>query len=229
MDDFTCTLAIIVRNELPGSRDLHPRIDWNAFQQVLVIDGHSIDGTREFYESQNLRVITQSAVGLGAAMLEARAHCETEAIVFFHPDGNERPNDVLEIRRLLASGHEFVVGTRMVHGSRNEEDGQLLRPRKWANQVIAACANLLWASDGNRTTDATNGLRGIRCATWDRLNLDAHDCSMDLQMVIRALKNRVPITEIPVLEDPRLNGETHFGAISTGFAELNLMLRELVS
>ena len=89
-------------------------------------------------------------------------------------------------------------------------------------------ANLLWGSARNRTTDVTNGLRGIRCAAWDALEPDSEDLTMDFQMVIRALKRGVTITEFPTREGERIAGATNFASLDTGIAELRLVLRELL-
>ena len=74
------------------------QIPWACFEQAFVVDGDSTDGTREYVEERGLQVISQKQRGLGAAMIEARQHCTTDAIIFFHPDGNEDPSDLLVIR-----------------------------------------------------------------------------------------------------------------------------------
>ena len=224
---FRCTLAILVRNELFGSRAIFDRIPWKSFDQLLVIDGNSTDGTAEFYQDRGIPVFRQKRRGLGAAMIEARERCTTDGLVFFHPDGNEDPQDIDVIRMFLATGRDFVVASRMVPGAINEDDHRRWRPRKWANHGFALIANTLWAQGNNRTSDVTNGLRGIRCAAWDRLELDSEDLTMDYQMVIRALKKNVTITEFPTREGQRLDGATNFASWSTGVAELSLIWREI--
>jgi glycosyltransferase involved in cell wall biosynthesis len=211
-----------------GSRAMVDRIPWGSFEEVFVVDGNSSDGTPEVFEERGIRVIRQSMPGLGAAMLEARKHCTTAGLVFFHPDGNEDPADILVIRTFLATGRDFVVASRMIQGAYNEEDAGLVRPRKWANQFLALIANILWGSRKNRTSDVTNGLRGISCGAWDAMQLDSTDLTMDFQMVIRALKRRITITEFPTREGSRLAGATNFKSLETGVAELKLIWRELI-
>jgi hypothetical protein len=193
------------------------------------MDGASVDDTVAFFTEQKIRVYHQREKGLGAAMLEAREHVSTDSFIFFHPDGNEDPGDLGRMAELLRQGHEFVVASRMLPGSWNEEDGQWLRPRKTANQGLAMLANLFFARRPNRTTDVTNGLRGITCAAFDRMRLTSRDLTMDYQMVIRALKCGIPITEIPTREGERIHGNTNFPSMSTGIAELKLLWREIFS
>jgi hypothetical protein len=226
--NFSCTLAVLVRNEIIGARGTFDRIPWSRFEQTFVVDARSTDGTPEFYTEKGIRVITQTRPGLGAAMIDGRNACETDAIVFFHPDGNEDAADTVTIRDHLAGGKEFVVASRMIKGSYNEEDEKIFKTRKWANNGFALLANVLWGRRGNRTSDVTNGLRGIRVDTWDRLGLTSTDCTMDFQMVIRALRKRVPITEFPTREGHRIAGATNFASLDTGLKELKLIMNELM-
>jgi hypothetical protein len=151
----------------------------------------------------------------------------TAAFIFYHPDGNENPADLPRMAALLRAGHAFVVASRMIRGARNEEDAQWLKWRKYANLGFVYLANLFFAHGGNRTTDVTNGFRGISCAAFDRMRLTSRDLTMDYQMVIRALKLGIPITEFPTCEAPRIDGATNFASLPTGVAELKLLAREV--
>jgi len=224
----TVTLAFIVRNEEKGLQALLPQVPLEVFDDCFAIDGHSTDGTVTVLEAHGVPVHRQRVRGLGAAMLQARQQVATDAFIYFHPDGNEDPADLPRMAGLLRQGHAFVVASRMIPGARNEEDGQLFKWRKYANQGLALLANLLFARDGNRTTDVTNGLRGIHCTAFDAMQLSAHDLTLDYQMIIRALKLNIPITEFPTHEGKRLFGTTNFPSISTGVSELRLLWREML-
>jgi hypothetical protein len=128
---------------------------------------------------------------------------------------------------LLRDGHQFVVASRMIPGAVNEDDHKRLRWRKWANNGFATLANIFFAHSGNRTTDVTNGFRGIAAAAWDRMNVTSRDLTMDYQMVIRALKKGIKITEFPTRESGRVEGATNFASLPTGIAELKLVWREI--
>lgn len=220
------SLALITRNEIAGLQALFDRIPRHVVSETFAVDGHSTDGTIEFLRERGIPVYEQREKGLGAAMLEAREHAKGAALVFFHPDGNEDPGAIPEFVARLRAGSQFVVASRMILGARNEEDGQLLRWRKWANQGLAITANVLFARNGARTTDITNGLRAITCAAWDRMCLTSRDLTMDFQMVIRALKLGMPIDEFPTQEGHRIGGATAFPSIPTGLKELELIWNE---
>lgn len=222
-----CTLVLIVKNEADNLRRLLPRLPLSEFDACLAIDGRSSDGTADILAAAGIRTVVQSAPGLGAAMMEARRNVDGDAMVFFHPDGNENPSDLPRMAAMLRGGAHFVVASRMTAGGRNEEDGAWLPLRKIANRAFTACANLFFARSGNRSTDAINGFRGVTCEAFDRMALTAQGPSIDYQMVIRALRLDVPIVEFPTVEGPRLSGRTHFPSLHTGLAELGRLAAEV--
>lgn len=221
------TLVLVVRNEEVGLKALLPKIDSSVFTRIIAVDGNSSDSTRELLSDAGVETFVQTAPGLGQAMIEGRQHVQTSAFIFFHPDGNEDAADLPRMVEMLAAGNEFVVASRMIRGAWNEEDEHKLKWRKWANQGLAVLANLLFAHGGNRTTDITNGFRGITCEAFDRMQLTSTDLTMDYQMVIRALKLGIPITEFPTHEGHRIAGDTTFPSWSTGVTELKMLWREV--
>lgn len=221
------TLALIVRNEKKSSEIIFPQIPKKSVDEIIVIDGHSSDGTQKFYKDAGIPVFEQKIKGLGGAALEARKRCKMDAIIFFHPDGNEDPKDIAKIAEKLKSGHQFVIPSRMIKNAYNEEDAQLLKPRKWFNQTMALFVNLLWNEKHPFVSEIVQGFRGVTCESMDTMKCDKTDCTIDFQMVIRALKYHIPIYEFPTIEKERLFGETNFKSIDTGKKELKMLAREI--
>ncbi len=224
---ITVSLAIIVLNEKVSSEVIFPKIPLETVEEVYVIDGNSTDGTQAYYKQHNITVFEQTIKGLGGATFEARKRCKTDAIIFFHPDGNENPSDIKKCANALRDGHSFVIPSRMIKGGYNEEDELLVKPRKWFNKALAYFVNFLWKRKKPYVSEIVQGFRGIRCDVFDQLHLDKYDCTIDFQMVIRALKYNISIYEFPTIESKRLFGKTSFNSIETGVAELIMLAREI--
>lgn len=222
----TVSLVFITKNEEAGLLKILPQVDLKIFDQIYAIDGHSKDGTCEVFDYYGIQVIKQSIPGLGGATLAARANCKTDSMVFFHPDGNENPKDLPKFIDALNLGYELVIASRMIAGSYNEDDDKVFKLRKWANLGFALIANTAFGSRRCRVTDVVQGFRAISCNAFDRLCLDKTDCTIDYQMVIRALKARLKIAEFPTIEGRRVAGATNFASIPTGIAEVKMLLRE---
>ena len=226
-DKLKITLAIIVKNERKSSETIFPNIPKSSVDQIFVIDGNSTDGTREYFTSRHIPVFTQKKPGLGAATFEARKHTTTDAIIFFHPDGNEEPKDIAKIAEYLRIGYELVIPSRMIKGGYNEEDDSLIKPRKWFNIMLAFIINILWHRKRPFISEIVQGFRGIRVDTFDKLKLDTNDRTIDLQMVIRSLKYDVNFYEFPTREGKRISGDTHFQSLPTGYKNLRTFAREI--
>ena len=83
MDKKTITLLLPTLNEVVGFKAIFPKIDTNLFDEILVIDGGSTDGTVEYARSQNLNLVTQKEKGLGPAVMEAISLIKTDCVIEF--------------------------------------------------------------------------------------------------------------------------------------------------
>ena len=54
------SLVILTLNEIEGCKIIIPRINKKLFDEIIVIDGGSTDGTIDFLKSHNLKVIHQN-------------------------------------------------------------------------------------------------------------------------------------------------------------------------
>jgi len=214
------TLCLLTRNERPCLEIFFDRIPKPGpsagFDEVVAIDGGSTDGTLEFFAERGISVIAQSRRGRGDAFLQAFEKIESDAYIFFSPDGNEDPSDLPRFRPLLEAGADLVIASRMCKGAVNEEDAQVLRWRKWANNAFNGLANLFFRRGAPFITDSINGYRAITRSAARRLELDATDYTIEYQMTMRALAAGLRIEEFPTVEGARVAGETGASSIPTG-------------
>lgn len=227
------TLCILTRNERPCLDVMIPQIPppgpEAGFDEVVAIDGGSTDGTVEYFQEHGIRVVGQSRRGRGEAFLIAFAEIDADAYIFFSPDGNENPADLGRFRPLLEAGNDVVIASRMCSGARNEEDGQILRLRKWANNAFNLAANMGFRRSGPYITDSINGYRAITRDAARKLALDAPRHTIEYQMTIRAMRAGLRIVEFPTIEGPRVAGEIKARSIPTGVDFVGALWTELRS
>ena len=145
----------------------------------------------------------------------------------FHPKGTIDPAGLLEVGPLLDQGYELVIGSRMLAGGSNEEDGRLLKPRKWFVLALALAAATLWRREGNVVWDVLHGFRAMRRDTFFSISPLQRGLSIDLEMVVRSYRHGLRRIEFPVGERARPEGRTHFPAVTTGAKLLRYLLFEL--
>lgn len=225
-------LCLLTYNERACLEQVFPRIPKPSpeagFDHLVAIDGGSTDGTLDYYRERGVPVIAQSRRGRGDAFLLAFERVEADGYIFFSPDGNEDASDLPKFRQLLESGADLVIASRMMKGAVNEEDVRLLRPRKWVNNMLNLLANVLFLETGPYVTDSINGYRAITRRATKQLSLDALDYTIEYQMTIRALKQRMRIVEFPTREGQRVAGESGAPSLPTGIRFLQRLWAELV-
>jgi len=224
-------LCLLTYNERPCLEQIFPLIPKPSlqagFNERVAIDGGSTDGTLDYYRQNGVLVIGQSRRGRGDAFLLAFEQVEADAYIFFSPDGNEDVRDLPKFKPLLEKGADLVIASRMMPGSRNEEDAQFLRPRKWANKTLNLFANSFFRKKGPFVTDSINGYRAITRRASQELRLDALDYTIEYQMTIRALKKAMNILEFPTREGPRVAGVSGAPSFPTGVQFLKRLWTEL--
>ncbi len=219
------TLVILTRNEITGMKALIKKIPFNKVDEAFVIDYNSTDGTKEFVKKNKIRLINQIKPGRGEAFRLAIKKAKGKHLVFFSPDGNEDPNDIPKLLKLLDKGNDLAIASRFLPQSRNEEDDQLLKFRAWANQSFTLIANFLWKG---KLSDSINGYRAITKPAFQRLKLDGSGYVIEYQMSIRAMKLGLKIIEIPTIEGNRIGGQSGSKAIPTGLLFMFFLLREMI-
>jgi glycosyltransferase involved in cell wall biosynthesis len=214
-------LFISTLNEIEGLTALAKSISFNAFDECYALDGGSTDGTISFYEEHGIPV-TQN-VKKGEIFNVGASLTTCDELVFFAPDGNEDPDDLVPLLEKLREGYDMVIASRFLEGARNEEDSQIFKWRKWANQVFTQLVRLRW---GGEITDTINGYRAVRRAALLAMNLEPTGFDIEFQMSIRALKLGMKIAELPTQEGGRIGGESTAYSFHTGWMMLNRLVRE---
>ena len=224
---MTVGLCLITWNELEGCKHDVPLIDRSQFDQVYCIDGGSTDGTVEYLQEQGIEVYRQTAKGLNQACKDGANFCKCDAFVFFHTKGSIPVEDTYKFRELYEQGYEFIVGSRMMKESHNEEDDKLLKPRKWFVLGLGLAAKILFKKEGNTIWDSLHGFRGMTVEAFKKCDISDMSPSVDIEMVCRSYKLKLKRIEFPTTERPRIAGETHFKAYSTGKKLLKYLFWEI--
>jgi hypothetical protein len=227
MRKLTKSLVLIVWNELAGCQADVSLLPTSSFDEVYAIDGGSTDGTVEFLQSRGIQVYRQTRKSLNAAYADAVAHSKCDAIVVFFPKATIDPVIATELSHRLDVGFDLVVASRNLPGAHNEEDEQVLKPRKWGVAVLSHTVSILWRREGWRIRDVLHGVKGFTVASYRRMKISEVGVTIDLEMTIRAYRLRISRTEYAVSEQARIHGETKFKIWPTGKRLARFMWAEL--
>jgi len=219
------TLVLLTLNEIDGLRLCWDDLPLDEFETVLAVDGGSTDGSREFMEARGVPILDQSIPGRGVAFRVAAEASSTDRMVYYSPDGNEDPADIVRLDDLIVEGADLAIASRFAVGSINEETG-VVRARARVNQTLTWIANQVF-NHGAYVTDTINGFRAMRRTALLDLDTTVKRFPIEYQISIRAMRRRWKIAEIATIEGQRAGGESKAISWPVGKDHLKVLLSEL--
>ena len=200
---LTVTVAIPTMNEEATIGDVVREVSPFA-DEVLVVDGHSTDRTREIAEAAGARAVLDPGKGKGAALRYALEVARTDVVVFIDADGSHEASDIPRLVAPLRAGEaDMVVGCRMTGGS-DELHGDLFKfTRLIGSEIITMMINYRW---NVRLTDVQNGFRAIRRDVGLALRMRENRFAIEEEMVMKALQRRYRIVNVSSHEYKRRHG-----------------------
>ena len=184
--------------------------DW--VDEVLLVDGHSIDATVQIATKlfPKVRVLYQSGKGKGDALKLGINEAQGEIIVTLDADGETPPEEIEHFIQPLLDGNDFAKGSRLFR----RRPPKMPRYRWFGNKVLAFTCNILY---GTRFSDICCGYNAFRKSKFLKLNLSPGKnevgCSMEQQMIVRAKKAGLKIQEVPVNSTGRIAGKSVISSV----------------
>ena len=119
---MTFALLIFTLNELEGMRVIMPQINSDWVDEILIVDGGSIDGTVEFAKENGYEVYIQRQQGFRHAYTEALQMIKSDYVIPFSPDGNSIPDKIPELRKVAEEGYDMVICSRYLGEAKSYDD-----------------------------------------------------------------------------------------------------------
>ena len=169
-------------------------------REVIVVDNGSTDQTAARAQAAGAKVVSEPIRGYGRACAAGVAAVSSDIIVFLDGDGSDCPEFMPQMIEPIVGGtHDFVIGSR-ARGKR--EPGSMNFQQLFAGRLAGL---LVWLLYGVRYTDMCP-FRAIRPETLMSLGMREQTYGWNLEMQMRAAKNRLRILEIPVDHRCRTGG-----------------------
>jgi glycosyltransferase involved in cell wall biosynthesis len=203
-DDITVVIA--AKDEARTIGSLVTRSFRHA-SDVVVVDGHSTDGTAAVAAAAGARILVDRGRGKGDALRLAIDAVTTDIIVFLDGDGSHEPDDIPGLVAPILAGHaDHVSGSRLMGGSSELHGGFDEFFRLTGSSLITACIN--WRF-GVRLSESQNGFRAIRTEVARRLDLRENATTIEQEMIIKTLRLGFRMAEVPAHEFRRSYGISH--------------------
>ena len=142
--------------------------------------------------------------------------------MFFSPDGNDVPEDILRLIQKSKEGHDVVHISRFGKNSQSDDANML---EYFGNKMFTFLVNTFF---GGNYTDALNGFRIIKRDIWNELRTDAQHLDIEQQTCIRCAKRNIPIYQIDGKEPARIGGERIMRPLTTGSQLSYQIIKEFI-
>jgi len=229
----TASIVLTTRDERDNIEPMVRMIpDVGAATEIVFVEGHSRDGTREeiervmaAYPERHIRLLVQEGVGQGDAIRKGFADARGDVIILLEADQTSPPEDVCKAFDIVATGRaEFVNGSRFVY------------PRdKGAMPLANAVGNWLFAFWftwflGQRTSDVLCGIKAIDKRQFHRLNrnwgfLGLFDPFGDFELAFGAARLGLKTCEVPTRYACRQYGRPKSRVLAHGWMLARMALR----
>ena len=226
---MSITLFIPVQNEIHGLRKIMPRIDQQWVDQILILDGGSTDGSKEYLLSMGYDVIDQTTIGVKAAFWEAFEQATGDVIIPFSPDGNSIPEDIPRLIEKINLGYDIVIASRYLPPASSQDDDFV---SGLANRLFTKLINYLF---GAKLTDGIGMYKAFKIQHLYSLRIDRHKNEHSEYLIVaRGARFGLKIIEIASSEPGRLGplgSRAHpgiFGKYKSGALILAGILRDAV-
>src|SRR4051794_40472324 len=185
--------------------------------EVVVADNDSDDDSARLAAGAGARVVHEPQRGYGSAYLAGFAAARGEYIVMADADLTYDFNEIPRFVEHLDDGAQLVMGDRMD----NIQPGAMPWLHRYVgNPVLTGILNVFFRTG---VSDAHCGMRGLRRDILPRLDLRTTGMEFASEMVIRASKEKLKISEFPIEYHPR-GGESKLSSFRDGWRHLRFLL-----
>ncbi len=188
--DEVC-IFIPTLNEAPTIAELIGEFKERGFRHILVMDGHSTDGTPDIARAAGAVVRTQTGRGKGNAIIEAVAIIDKPYVLMLDGDGTYAPDDAERMLDPLGLGFDHVIGDRLA----GPEGEAFTRLNLLGNQIL----NLMFKlAHGRDLHDILSGYRAFTLPSIRQMTLKESGFEIETEMAVEAVRHGQRITVVPV-------------------------------
>jgi glycosyltransferase involved in cell wall biosynthesis len=230
------TVVIPARNEARNLAHVFAALP-DGLHEVIVVDGHSVDGTPEVARRlrPDVRVVRQNRTGKGNALACGFAAATGDVIVTVDADGSADPGEIPSFVAALTAGADFAKGSRFAPGAGSRD---ITAVRKIGNRMLGLLVNAMF---GTSYSDLCYGYN----AFWTKhlpvfgLMVDApgpespgkgpawgDGFEIETLLLLRAATAGLAVAEVPSFEHPRIYGSSNLRAFRDGRRVLRTILAE---
>jgi glycosyltransferase involved in cell wall biosynthesis len=214
------SVIIPARNERESLPAVLSELPRDRLHEILVVDGHSTDGTPEVVRAAGVKVVTQKGRGYGAGVVTGMKTAQGDLMTFMDADGSYDPEAIFRMQSLIENeGYDIVFCSRYRPESGSDDDTII---RLTGNMIFTALLRLMF---GVKLSDALFFYALAKREVYQSIEWKSSDFALCVEIPIKVHRAGYRYTEIPSRERPRIGGDSKVNAFTDGFSILWAMIK----
>ena len=228
------SIVVPAKNEARNLELILPELP--PVHEVILVDGHSADDTVTTARlvMPSIRVVSQSRLGKGNALVCGFAAATGDIIVMFDADGSADPQEIPRFVDALVAGADYAKGSRRLESGGSED---ITRLRGAGNRALNGLNNVLFRTESSDLCYGYNAFWRDILEDLDLPSPDTQDLTKDgmvwgdgfeieTLLSCRVASSNLSVTEVPSVERLRVHGVSNLNALSDGLRVLRTIFVE---
>ncbi len=215
------SIVVPTLNEAPNIKEVFTKIP-KFVDEIIVIDGHSMDGTREEIKKyyNEARIFIEKPSGKGNAIKSGFEKVTGDLVVMMDADGSHNPGEIKRLLQPVLNGHDVANGSRLLPGGGSSDFTAF---RKMGNKIFVSLVNNIYNTN---YTDLCYGYRAFKKEAFNKMCCTSSGFEIETEQSIKMKKAGLKVTEVPSFEEKRKNGNSNLNSFRDGFRILNTIIKE---
>jgi len=202
-------LSIIVssKKECENLKTILPILKEKS-DDIIVVDGHSKDGTEEVCLLNKTSFVLDNGLGKGDAQRVGALKAKYNYIIFYDADGSHDPNDIEKLyNEITSEKFELIVCSRKKGGSFDLTANITFMGfiRSTGCDFLTLLFNKLFKTE---FSDILYSLKSIKKDKFNNLDTTENGFGIEIDILAKSVKKKYKIKEIPSRENARVHGES---------------------
>mgnify|MGYP000144324644 CR=1 FL=1 len=212
MDASQVTVVVPTLNEEKAIGRVIDELKANGFDDILVVDGHSKDRTREIAEEKGARVILQRGKGKADAIATVVDHINRPFVIIMDGDWTYPAYEIPRLLELMFINDQ-VIGARV----KGRENIPLLN--RLGNRIITFVFNMLF---GTRLSDVCSGMYAVRLERLREVDFTTKNFGIEVEIAASVASMGGRVADVPIEYRKRIGksklDEGRLGSVGSGIS-----------